>query len=227
MSNPSYTPETPVKKRSAVFRGPERPPEERSFRPTQQMMNFIDEWANGNNVKTAAARAGYTDGGSHAYQMIRNPHVIALYEEKKAKVEAAGDMSRKRFMAMLQESFDTAKMLSEPGAMVAAVREIGKACGYYAPVEKKITIEGNVQMEKLNRMSDDDLLALVAKAPTPFAALENVTSEPLDHQIPTTQPSVEEAFARTADVVNAAIQAEIDEDEDDENDDPSPLDEPA
>lgn len=129
---------------------------------TEQQRLFIKEWAGGESIKSAAVRAGYLDNGSYAYQvLVKNPEVIAQYQAIKAKFEQSANMSREKVMGMLQESYDMAKTLAEPASMVAAVREIGKMCGYYAPVEKKITIEGNLALDKMNRLSDQELLELV------------------------------------------------------------------
>ena len=47
--------------------------------------------------------------------------------------------------------------------MVAAAREVGKMCGYYAPVEHKMKVDvtGNIVVDKLNSMSDAELLKLI------------------------------------------------------------------
>lgn len=126
---------------------------------------FVREWAAGNSVKSAAARAGYTDGGSYAYTvLIKHPDVLAVYEAEKKKYEKQSDMSRQKVMDMLQDAFDMAKLMADPQAMVAAAREIGKMCGYYAPTTKTIKIEGNMVLDKMNRLSDAELLELVGGA---------------------------------------------------------------
>jgi hypothetical protein len=149
------------------------------FAGTPQQLRFIDEWAKGNSVRSAAARAGYKDGGDYGRDMTRNPHALAIYHEKKAQYEAAGNMNRDKFMTMLQESYDMAKLMSEPASMVAAAREVGKACGYYAPVERKISISGNVALDKMNKLSDQELLELLGQteSPAPIAHLANQIAE--------------------------------------------------
>jgi hypothetical protein len=64
----------------------------------------------------------------------------------------------KQFMAE-----EMAKVQADPTAMIAGLREVGKMCGYYEPVKKQIdvNITGNVVMERLNRLSDADLLKLI------------------------------------------------------------------
>jgi phage terminase small subunit len=134
----------------------------REIQWTDQQKLFVKEWAAGNSISSSAARAGYTDGAAYAYTvLVKHPDVIAVYEAEKAKYEKQSDMSRQKVMDMLQEAYDMAKLMADPQAMVAAAREVGKMCGYYAPTTKTIKIEGNMVMEKLDRMSDAELLELV------------------------------------------------------------------
>jgi site-specific recombinase XerD len=111
--------------------------------------------------------------------LVKNPGVVAEYQKLKAKMEASGNMSREKFMNQLQEAFDMAKLQADPMAMVAATREVGKACGYYAPVEKKITLAGNVTLDKMNRLSDRELLELVQGTGNQIAE----AVELIEHQI--------------------------------------------
>lgn len=144
---------------------PPRPPATREVIWSDQQKLFVKEWAAGNSVRSAAARAGYNDGGAYAYTvLVRNPDVLAVYEAEKAKYEKQSDMSRQKVMDMLQDAFDMAKLMADPQAMVAAAREIGKMCGYYAPTTKTIKIEGNMVLDKMNRLTDAELLELVGGA---------------------------------------------------------------
>lgn len=158
-----------------------RPPVTRAVQWTPQQVRFVEAWAEGNSVYASAVRAGYTDNGNYAYEMARNPKVIARYNEIKKKFEAAANMTREKVMDMLQEAYNMAKLQAEPMAMVAAAREVGKMCGYYAPVEKKIKIEGNVTLDKMNRLSDDELLQLVHGANDQITALIERSEEEDDH----------------------------------------------
>lgn len=129
---------------------------------TEKQRAFIKLWAQGESILSASERAGYSDNGTYAYRLVRQPHVIALYEAEKRKYEEACDMSRKKVMDMLIESYEMARLLAEPATMVSAAREIGKMCGYYAPVEiKTSTPEGEALKQRIDRMSDDELIKLV------------------------------------------------------------------
>lgn len=130
---------------------------------------FVKYWAEGESVSSASARAGYNDAATFAYRMTKMPNVLALYSQIKAKYEEAGDMTRKKVMNMLIESYDMAKLMAEPSTMVAAAREVGKMCGYYAPVEHKMKVDvtGNIVVDRLNSMSDAELLKLITTGSAP------------------------------------------------------------
>lgn len=126
---------------------------------------FVYHWAHGETILSASVKAGYVDGGTYAYRLCRMPNIIRLYNQEKAKYEEAAQMSRKKVMDMLLESYEAAKILSEPASMVSAAREIGKMCGYYEPVKVKheINIEGKLVVDRLSGMSDSELLDFIAQ----------------------------------------------------------------
>lgn len=132
---------------------------------TDMQKAFVMHMAQGESVVTAMSRAGYdTDTGStYGYRLIRQPNVLALLNQEKAKYEAACQMTRKRVMDGLLEGIDMAKLAGEPASMISGWREIGKMCGYYEPVTRKldITLSGNVVMDRMNRLSDAELLKLI------------------------------------------------------------------
>lgn len=136
---------------------------------TEKQALFVRYWAEGESISSASARAGYNDAATFAYRMTKMPNVLALYSQIKAKYEEAGDMTRKKVMDMLIESYDMAKLMAEPSTMVAAAREVGKMCGYYAPVEHKMKVDvtGNIVVDRLNSMSDAELLKLITTGANP------------------------------------------------------------
>lgn len=132
---------------------------------TEKQKLFVKYWAEGDAITTASARAGYSDGATLAYRMVKMPNVLALYDQYKLAYEEAAQMTRKKVMDMMIESYDMAKLLAEPSTMVAAAREIGKMCGYYAPVETrvKLDVSGNVVHQRLNSLSDAELIKLITE----------------------------------------------------------------
>lgn len=130
---------------------------------TQMQKDFVREWAKGESILSASTRAGYHDSGTYAYRMVRMPNILRLYNEEKAKYEEAAGMTRKKVMDGLMEGIEMAKLLGEPASVISGWREVGKMCGYYEPVRRKldITVNGNVVMERMNRLSDAELLKMI------------------------------------------------------------------
>lgn len=135
---------------------------------TTKMKDFVKYWAQGESILSASVRAGYTDGGTYAYRLAKDPAILKIYHaEKEAYAQAVG-MTRQRVMEGLLEAVEMAKIQADPTAMIAGWREVGKMCGYYEPVKKQIdvNIAGNVVMERLNRLSDSELLKLIEQQTT-------------------------------------------------------------
>ena len=130
---------------------------------TEMQKTFVKLWAQGESIATASHRAGYADGSVYAYRMIRMPNILALYNEEKRLYEEASGMTRKKVMDGLLEGVEMAKLAGEPASMIAGWREIGKMCGYYEPVRRQvdITVNGSLVMDRMNRMSDAELLKLI------------------------------------------------------------------
>lgn len=151
---------------------------------TTKMKDFVKYWAQGETILSAAVRAGYTDNGTYAYRLAKDPAILKIYHaEKEAYAQAVG-MTRQRVMEGLLEAVEMAKIQADPTAMIAGWREVGKMCGYYEPVKKQIdvNITGNVVMERLNRLSDADLLKLIEQQTTDalegeFAEVEDADDE--------------------------------------------------
>ena len=131
---------------------------------TEKQKAFVHSWAKGNTVGRACLDAGYADDGL-GYRMARQPNILKLKTELSAQYEADAQMDRKQVMEGLKEAIDMARLMSEPMAMIAGWREVGKMCGYYAPVETKIKVDitGNVTMTRLTQMTDAELLELIEK----------------------------------------------------------------
>jgi len=132
---------------------------------TEMQKLFVKHWAAGESILSASHRAGYSDSGTSAYRMVRMPNILALYTAEKLAYEAASGMTRKKVMDGLLEGVEMAKLAGEPAAMIAGWREVGKMCGYYEPVVRKVevTVTGNALQDRLNRLSDAELLKVITE----------------------------------------------------------------
>ena len=136
---------------------------------TEKQRQFVEHWAKGDTLQNATLRAGFADDGL-GYRLARQPNILALKAKLSAQYEEAAQMTRQKVMDMLIESYDMAKLMAEPSTMVAAAREVGKMCGYYAPVEHKMKVDvtGNIVVDRLNSMSDAELLKLITSGNAPL-----------------------------------------------------------
>ena len=132
---------------------------------TDQQRAFVRLWASGESITAASIKAGYNDGASIAYRMTKMPNILKLYDIEKQHYEEASQMTRKRVMDGLLEGVEMAKLMAEPASMISGWREIGKMCGYYEPTRHKIDVNvtGNIVMERMNRLSDSELLKLITQ----------------------------------------------------------------
>ena len=130
---------------------------------TDRQRAFAIEWAKGNTIPNALARAGFSVADhSLGYRMAKMPNVLKLYNAEKAKYEEAAQMTRKKVMDMLIESYEMAKLMAEPATMVSAAREVGKMCGYFTVQHKvEVNVNQTVAMGRMNALSDEDLIKLI------------------------------------------------------------------
>jgi hypothetical protein len=128
---------------------------------TDQQKRFIQFWAQGETISCAAMRAGYSDNATYCYRLVKDPAILAVYHAEKKKYEVSVQMTRTKVMEGLLEGIEMGKMIADPNAVIRGWREVGLMCGYYAPVQKKITIEGNMTFQKVERMDDATLLKLI------------------------------------------------------------------
>lgn len=132
---------------------------------TEKQRAFVQFWAEGDSITGASRRAGYNDGATIAYRMVKMPNILALKAKYEAEWQSTRQMTREKVMDMHLEAFDMAKLMSEPASMVSAAREIGKICGFYAPVEHKVKVDvtGNIVLDRMNSMSDAELLKVISQ----------------------------------------------------------------
>lgn len=131
---------------------------------TDKQKAFTQSWAKGNSIGRACLDAGFTED-SIGYRLARMPNVLALKAQLSAKYEEEAQMDRKQVMDGFKEAIEMAKLMAEPANMIAGWREIGKMCGYYAPVETRVKVDvtGNIILDKMNSMTDAELLKVISQ----------------------------------------------------------------
>lgn len=120
---------------------------------------FIEARSRGLPRRDAAKAAGLSGDGSSTEQL---PSVQEALDKIREQMKVDSGVTRETILEGLIDAASMAKLLSDPQAMVAAWREIGKLLGEYAPEVKKI--EKGVSKQDLLRamesMTDAELLRL-------------------------------------------------------------------
>ena len=136
---------------------------------TEKQRLFVHHLVNNKLNQTAAARqAGFNQPGTAANALMKNPKVLAAIAEERLEYAKASGMTKQKVIEGFSEAIDLARIKADPIAMIAGWREIGKMCGFYEATKAKIelSVQGQVLIQRLNTMSDEELLALAEGDPT-------------------------------------------------------------
>ena len=136
---------------------------------SEQQRQFVTFLVHDKMPNTAAARmAGYQKPHHASYNLLQNPRVQKAIAIERAEYAKASGMTRKKVIDGFLESIDMARIRAEPASMIAGWREVGKMCGFYEPqkVKVEVSVQGQVLMQRLQTMSDEELLKLAESDPT-------------------------------------------------------------
>ncbi len=128
---------------------------------TEKERLFVNYVArDGMDYGAAARMAGYA--GANQNGIMQRPHVARELAKKRKEFEISGDMSRQKVLEGFKEAIEMAKMAGEATPMIQGWTQIAKMCGYYEPTrhELRVTHQGEIVVQKLQTMSDDELLKL-------------------------------------------------------------------
>jgi hypothetical protein len=130
---------------------------------------FATAYAQHHNASLAAREAGYSAGCASVTgtRLLANDSVFKRIQALEALNAVELGVSRQRLLDELQEAAVLAKAKQEPMAMIAAWREIGKICGFYAPERIKLAVstEWSAEMGRMEKMTDSELIKLIALSP--------------------------------------------------------------
>ena len=96
-------------------------------------------------------------------RLLANDRVLGQIQALEAGAAVELGVTRQRFLNELQEAAALAKEKREPMALLAAWRGIGRACGFYQaqPIKVSVSVEGQVAVNHLERMTNAQLLAVI------------------------------------------------------------------
>ena len=133
---------------------------------TDKQAKFVSEYLVDANGTQAAIRAGYSDSGARvtAHRMLTNDAICAAVEARQAADAARLSIQREDVLNGLVEAAAMAKLQCDPAGMVAAWKQVGHLMGYYSPERIKVDmrVQGQTMVNHLERLSDAELLALIA-----------------------------------------------------------------
>lgn len=113
----------------------------------------------------AAIGAGYAPGPGVAVtasRLLKKANVRAAIAAQEAVVAAEMSMTRQRVVRELLDAIDLAREQANPAGMIAGWREVARMCGLYAAERVTIGIEAVATENDFTRMSDAELMAIVA-----------------------------------------------------------------
>lgn len=140
---------------------------------TEMQRQFVTYFVDHQMTQTAAARAaGFAQPGTAANQMMQHPKIARAIAERRAEYAAASQVTKKKVIDGFLESIEMAKIKADPLTMIAGWREVGKMCGFYEPSKAKIevSVNGQVLIQRLNTLSDEELLKIAEGDPDVFDA---------------------------------------------------------
>ena len=136
---------------------------------TEMQRMFVHHLVHDKLNQTAAARqAGFHHPRTLACALMKSPKIIAAIAEERLEYAKASGMTKQKVIEGFSEAIDLARIKADPIAMIAGWREIGKMCGFYEATKTKIEVsmQGQVLIQRLNTMSDEELLALAEGDPS-------------------------------------------------------------
>jgi phage terminase small subunit len=143
---------------------------------TEQQRKYALNRAQGMSTTAAMRHAGYKSIGNGT-MLENNPNVRALIQKEQAKFAEEGRITRKKVLDGLLDAIQMARLQSEPMTMIAGWREIGRMSGFYEPTKHQIdiSVNGKITLQKLQSMSDSELLALAESNPALEGEFERET----------------------------------------------------
>lgn len=122
------------------------------------------------NFTAAARAAGIPSPNVQGPLLSKHPKVQAAIAREREEYAKASGVTKKAVIDGFIEAIDMARIKADPLAMISGWREVGKMCGFYEPTKTKveISVSGQVLLQKMQAMTDEELLALAQEQGTPL-----------------------------------------------------------
>lgn len=131
---------------------------------------FVEGVMMGMSERDAHKRAGYKPSESGLTKLKKNPWIQEQLQNMVEHVVQRGRVTRNKVEGIVLEAVDIARMKAEPGDMIRGASELNKMHGYYAPEKKEISLEGHIEVQQIEALSDTELLELLGDEPDAIEA---------------------------------------------------------
>lgn len=130
-----------------------------------KQLRFVDEYCISHSAADAARKAGYSvkTARSIGHELLTKPDVQAAIQARQAATALELGVTKQQVLSDLLEAIQTARLQSNPGAMIQGAREIGKLLGFYEPEAQRVelTVNDRGLAAKYQGMSDEQLTAII------------------------------------------------------------------
>lgn len=129
---------------------------------TEKQAALVEGLLDGKSQREAVIDAGYSDKTAPS-NMMESTAVREEVARARAELSSAAQITRLTVVQTLQEAVEMARMMADPGNMIAGAREIGKMLGLYEPEKKSIdlTLNQNRIRSQYERLTDQELLEVI------------------------------------------------------------------
>ena len=133
---------------------------------TDRQTRFVQEYLVDGCGTQAAIRSGVAPSSAHVWasRTLRITKVVAVLQARQAEDAARLSIQRNDVLNGLLQAAEMAKLQCDPAGMVAAWKQVGHLMGFYSPERIKVdmSVQGQTVVNQLERLSDAELLALMA-----------------------------------------------------------------
>ena len=127
---------------------------------------FVASFLASGNATASAIAANFSHKGASVAgnRMLRNARVKKALQDRQAADAARLSVQREDVLNGLLQAAEMAKLQCDPAGMVAAWKQVGHLMGFYSPERIKVdmSVQGQTVVNQLERLSDAELLALMA-----------------------------------------------------------------
>lgn len=132
---------------------------------TSREMRYLDNIRMGMDHRPAILAAGWAEP-TETLERLKKREIVQkelakIYRSARRKA----NITRDEVLCGFKEAIDDAKLAGDPGTQIKGWTEIGKMCGFYAPEERKVTVElSNSDLAKqIDSMSVEELLEIAGQ----------------------------------------------------------------